>query len=60
VELLRRPGFGLQPKAAIDVAGLRNTIALRASQQSASRLHDPQEYVDLSYHAAALQLMCPK
>jgi ABC-type nitrate/sulfonate/bicarbonate transport system substrate-binding protein len=57
VELLRRPGFGLHPKAAIDEAGLRNTIALRASQQSGLRLRDPQEYVDLSYYAAALQLM---
>jgi ABC-type nitrate/sulfonate/bicarbonate transport system substrate-binding protein len=54
VELLRRPGFGLHPKAAIDEAGLRNTIALRASQQPTSRLRDPREYIDLSYYAAAL------
>ena len=34
VELLRRSGFGLEPEAAIDEAGLRNTIALRGSQQA--------------------------
>jgi ABC-type nitrate/sulfonate/bicarbonate transport system substrate-binding protein len=60
VELLRRPGFGLHPEAAIDEAGLRNTIALRASQQAGSRLGDPQEYIDLSYYAAALALAKPK
>ena len=47
VELLRRPGFGLEPEAAIDEEGLRNTIALRASQQPASPLRDPREYVNL-------------
>ena len=56
MELLRRPGFGLEPQAAIDEAGLRNTIALRASQQASSRLRDPREYVDLSYYTAALAL----
>jgi ABC-type nitrate/sulfonate/bicarbonate transport system substrate-binding protein len=59
VELLRRPGFGLEPNAAIDEAGLRNTIALRASQQAGSRLRDPREYVDLSYYTAALALPKP-
>lgn len=56
VALLRRPGFGLEPTAAIDEAGLRNTIALRASQQASSRLRDPRDYVDLSYYDAALTL----
>jgi len=35
---------------------LRNTIALRASQQAGSRLRDPREYVDLSYYTTALAL----
>jgi ABC-type nitrate/sulfonate/bicarbonate transport system substrate-binding protein len=56
IELLRRPGFGLHPNAAIDEAALRNTLALRASQQPGTRLRDPREYIDLSYHAAALAL----
>jgi ABC-type nitrate/sulfonate/bicarbonate transport system substrate-binding protein len=56
IELLRRPGFGLHPTAAIDEAALRNTLALRASQQPGSRLREPREYIDLSYHAAALAL----
>jgi ABC-type nitrate/sulfonate/bicarbonate transport system substrate-binding protein len=60
VELLRRPGFGLHPEAAIDEAGLRNTIALRASQQRGSRLRDPREYIDLSYYAAARALAQPQ
>jgi ABC-type nitrate/sulfonate/bicarbonate transport system substrate-binding protein len=60
VELLRRPGFGLHPDAAIDEAGLRNTIALRASQQPGSRLRDPRDYIDLSYYAAALALAKPR
>jgi ABC-type nitrate/sulfonate/bicarbonate transport system substrate-binding protein len=59
VELLRRPGFGLEPDAAIDEAGLRNTIALRASQRASSRLRDPREYVDLSYYDAARVLAKP-
>ena len=58
--LLRRPGFGLDPKAAIDEAGLRNTIALRASQQAGSRLGDPRDYIDLSYYTAALALTKPQ
>ena len=37
VALLRRPGFGLHPTAAIDEAGVRNIIALRASQHAGSR-----------------------
>jgi ABC-type nitrate/sulfonate/bicarbonate transport system substrate-binding protein len=60
IELLRRPGFGLEPVAAIDEAGLRNTIALRGSQQAGSQLRDPREYVDLSYYAAALALVSPQ
>ena len=56
VEMLRRPGFGLEPAAAIDEVGMRNTIALRASQLPGSRLRDPREYIDLSYHAAAVAL----
>jgi ABC-type nitrate/sulfonate/bicarbonate transport system substrate-binding protein len=60
IALLRRPGFGLHPKAAIDEAGLRNTIALRASQQAGSRLRDSREYVDLSYYTAALALTKPR
>jgi ABC-type nitrate/sulfonate/bicarbonate transport system substrate-binding protein len=60
VELLCRPGFGLHPAAAIDEAGLRNTIALRASQQIGSRLRDPREYIDLSYYTAALALAKPQ
>jgi ABC-type nitrate/sulfonate/bicarbonate transport system substrate-binding protein len=57
VELLRRPGFGLAPDAAIDAAGMRNTIALRASQLAGSQARDPREYVDLSYYEAALALV---
>jgi ABC-type nitrate/sulfonate/bicarbonate transport system substrate-binding protein len=56
VELLRRPGFGLDPEARIDEAGLRNTIALRASQLAPSRPRGCEEYIDLSYYAAALAL----
>jgi ABC-type nitrate/sulfonate/bicarbonate transport system substrate-binding protein len=57
VELLRQPGFGLEPDAAIDVAGLRNTLALRAMIEGTSGTADPQSYLDLSYHAAAMQLV---
>ena len=52
--------FGLEPRAAIDEAGLCNTIALRASQGGGSRLRDPREYIDLSYYTAALALAKPQ
>ncbi|HEY6259789.1 MAG TPA: hypothetical protein VIY51_28765 [Xanthobacteraceae bacterium] len=57
VELLRQPAFGLEPKAAIDLAGLRNTLALRAMVEGISDTVDPQSYLDLSYHAAAMRLV---
>jgi ABC-type nitrate/sulfonate/bicarbonate transport system substrate-binding protein len=57
VELLRRPGFGFEPNAAIDLAGFRNTLALRAMTQPGAETADPQSYLDLSYHAAAMRLV---
>ncbi len=56
--LLRQPGFGLEPTAAMDEEGIRNTLALRASLQGGAAGNlDPQRYVDLSYHAEALALL---
>jgi len=57
VELLRQPSFGLEPDAAIDLAGLRNTLALRAIFDGTTGTADPQSYLDLSYHAAAMRLV---
>ncbi len=57
VELLRRPGFGFEPNAAIDLAGFRNTLALRATTEGRADTADPQSYLDLSYHAAAMRLV---
>ncbi len=58
MRLLREPGFGLEPNAVIDEEAARNTLALRASMQSgASTNLDPQRYLDLSYHAAAMDLL---
>ena len=56
-ELLRQPGFGLDPDAAIDLAGFRNTLALRATVEGVPDTADPQSYLDLSYHAAAMRLV---
>jgi ABC-type nitrate/sulfonate/bicarbonate transport system substrate-binding protein len=56
VALLRQPGFGLEADAAIDLEGLRNTLALRAACEGAPSDPDPQSYLDLSYHSAALRL----
>jgi ABC-type nitrate/sulfonate/bicarbonate transport system substrate-binding protein len=53
VEMLRRPGFGLEPTAAIDEAGVRNTLALRAILGGPAP-EDPGRYLDLSYYAAAV------
>ena len=57
VELLRQPGFGLEPNGAIDLAGLRNTLALRAIFEGTTGAADPHSYLDLSYHAAAMRLV---
>jgi len=57
VELLRQPGFGFEPHAAIDLAGFRNTLALRTMVEGTSQGADPQRYLDLSYHAAAMRLV---
>jgi ABC-type nitrate/sulfonate/bicarbonate transport system substrate-binding protein len=57
VALLRQAGFGLEPNAAIDLAGFRNTLALRAMTEGGAPEADPQSYLDLSYHAAALRLV---
>jgi ABC-type nitrate/sulfonate/bicarbonate transport system substrate-binding protein len=57
VELLRQPGFGLEPNAAIDLAGFRNTLALRATVAGVAGTAEPQSYLDPSYHAAATRLV---
>jgi hypothetical protein len=57
VALLRQPGFGLEPDAAIDLEGMRNTLALRAMIEGTENTADPQSYLDLSYQAAAMQLV---
>ena len=53
VVLLREPSFGLEPTAAIDEAGFRNMLALRASTQGGSSEVDLSHYVDLTYYRAA-------
>ena len=59
MRLLREPGFGLEPNAVLDEEAARNTLALRASMQAgASTNLDPQRYLDLSYHAEALDMLC--
>src|SRR5205807_1933890 len=55
--LLRQPGFGLEPDAAVDLEGMRNTLALRAMIEGTGNTADPQSYLDLSYRAAAMQLV---
>jgi ABC-type nitrate/sulfonate/bicarbonate transport system substrate-binding protein len=57
VALLRQPGFGLEPSATIDLAGFRNTLALRAMVEGLADTADPQSYLSLSYHAAAMRLV---
>ena len=53
VALLREPGFGLEPNAAIDEAGFRNMLALRASTQGGTSETDLSRYIDLTYYHAA-------
>jgi ABC-type nitrate/sulfonate/bicarbonate transport system substrate-binding protein len=57
VKLLRRPGFGFEPNAEIDLDGFRNTLALRAMTEGMTSTADPHSYLDLSYHAAAMQIV---
>jgi hypothetical protein len=57
VALLRQPGFGLDPDAAVDLEGFRNTLELRALCQGGPVAADPLSYLDLSYHAAAMRLV---
>lgn len=56
VELLRQPGFGLEPNAAIDIAGMKNTLRLRVVTEGTANTSDPRSYLDLSYHTAAMRL----
>jgi ABC-type nitrate/sulfonate/bicarbonate transport system substrate-binding protein len=53
VELLRRPGFGLDPRATIDEPAMRNTLALRSILDGPAP-GEPGRYVDMSYHQAAI------
>jgi ABC-type nitrate/sulfonate/bicarbonate transport system substrate-binding protein len=53
MELLRQPGFGLDPSARISTAAMQNTLALR-SILGGIPLNDPTRYVDLSYWEAAV------
>lgn len=50
------PKTGLAPDAAVDVAGLRNVLKLRAEIQGqwGGTPPSPDRYLDLSYHARAL------
>jgi len=57
VEQLRQPGFGFEPNAAIDLVGMRNTLALRAMIEGTAVTTDPSSYLDLSYHQAAMSLV---
>jgi ABC-type nitrate/sulfonate/bicarbonate transport system substrate-binding protein len=50
------PVSGLAPDARLDMAGLRNVLAIRAEMQGAwgGKAPEPDRYVDLSYYERAL------
>jgi ABC-type nitrate/sulfonate/bicarbonate transport system substrate-binding protein len=57
VRLLRLDRYGLEPQAAIDEAGLENTLELRRQFGGGVSPGAISDYVDTSYHRAALALL---
>lgn len=53
IELATAPGGGIAQDARLDMAGFRNTLALRAELQGGSA-PAPEKYLDLSYYERAL------
>lgn len=53
--LLINPKFGFTPDARIDMAGLRNTLAVRSEIAGRQGPIAPEKYLDLSYYERALR-----
>ncbi len=55
-EVLLAPTGGFEPKAALDVEGVRTVLKLRSEYgQPKKELTDPARYYDLTYHERALK-----
>jgi ABC-type nitrate/sulfonate/bicarbonate transport system substrate-binding protein len=57
IRLLRLPHYGLEPTATIDDDGFRNTLELRRAFGSRVMPGSAGDYVDDSYHRAAMDEM---
>ncbi|HEY7677367.1 MAG TPA: ABC transporter substrate-binding protein, partial [Candidatus Methylomirabilis sp.] len=54
-DVLLGPG-GFDPKAALDLDGVRTVLTLRSEYgQPTKELTDPMRYIDLSYYQRAVQ-----
>lgn len=60
-DLLIDPRLGFTPDAKLDLAGFKNTLALRAEieGQKGAKPALPARYLDLSYYKAAIKLLGP-
>jgi ABC-type nitrate/sulfonate/bicarbonate transport system substrate-binding protein len=60
VRRLTSPRTGFEPNAEIDDVALANTLALRATFGDQASLGRPSDYIDMSFHRAAMALPRPR